>query len=312
MLSTQKITVAIPVYNGQKYILEALHSIFDQTQKVDSIIVCDNHSTDDTVNIVNQIIDEHEEFNIKLYINDSNLGVIRNFNKCIELCTTDFLIILGVDDRLKPDTVKRHINVFKKMPELGMVGGIYDTINQDGETTNIPRKNETIIFEKGDILSFMKRTGFYMQHSTIMFNMKCTRNVGYYDFKGIAPDERFNVEHLVKYPIAQIREGITESRIHDNQVTNLERLRFEDKLLHFQANLDMAKYESTPLRRKELKNLLKVWIAAQCISIGRKVWKNYGEYGIALKYWNYGIKQNPNILIKQHFWRTIALSVLHR
>jgi hypothetical protein len=198
------------------------------------------------------------------------------------------------------------------MPELGLVGGLFDTINQDGKTTNIPTENETIIFEKGDILSFMKRTGFYMQHSTIMFNMKCTRNVGYFDFEGIAPDERFNVRHLVKYPIAQIGEGIIESRIHDDQVTNFERLRFEDKILHFQANLDMVKYESTPLRKKKLKKLLKGWIVSQCISIGRKVWKDYGKYRLAIKYWVYGIKQNPKILTNYTFWKTVINSLLLR
>ena len=308
----KRITIGIPVYNGEKHLLESLESVTKQTIKVDEIVISDNHSTDNTADLIKQFSKEHPELKIRVHRNSETIDVDKNFNKCIELCTGDYLILLGADDRLKPDTVERHLSEFSKRPDLALVGGLFDTINLDGKITNIAPNEGTVIFEKGDILSFMKKTGFYMQHATIMFNMKYTRNIGYFDLLGIAPDERFNVKHLVKYPIAQIREGIIESRIHEGQVTNLERLRFNDKLLHFKANLDMAKYESTPQRRKMLQKLLKEWIAGQCISIGRKVWKNYGEYGIALKYWNYGIKQSPKNLITKHFWKTIALSVLHR
>ena len=311
----KKVTVAIPVFNGGKYILEALQSIAKQTIKIDEVLISDNYSTDSTVDIINQFSKKHPELNIQLHRNSETVDVADNFNKCIELCTGDFLILLGADDRLKPDTVKKHLSVFKKMPELALVGGLFDTINKEGRTINIPPKNETIIFEKGDILSYMIRTGFYMQHATIMYNMKCTRNVGYYKSGTVAPDERFNVEHLLKYPIAQIREGIIESRIHDDQVTNFERLRFKEKTFHFQDNLDMAKYESTPKRRKKLKKLLKKWVASQSIGISRLVWKNYGEKKMGIKYWIYGLKTSPNYYFERYIYskmKRTAKRILYR
>lgn len=295
-----KVTVAIPVYNGEKYLLEALQSIAKQTNKVNEVLISDNHSTDRTIDIIKQFTKNHPELTIRLHQNSKNIGVINNFNKCIELCESDFLIILGSDDRLKPDTVEKHLNIFNKRPELALVGGLFDVINQDGKTTHIQPINEVIIFKKGDILSFMKTTGFYMQHSTIMFKMKCTRDVGYFDSIAIAPDERFNVEHLIKYPIAQIREGIIESRIHDNQETTFERLRFEDKILHFQANLDMARFESTPWRKKELRKALKSWIANQSIALSNLAWtKNEKKY-LALKFWFYGLKITPKNYLKRY------------
>lgn len=300
----KKVTIAIPVYNGEKYILEALQSIAKQTIKVDEVLVSDNHSTDSTVDIINKFSKKHPELDVQLHQSNKTVDVADNFNRCIELCTSDFLIILGADDRLKPDTVEKHLNVFNKRPELALVGGLFDTINEHGRITSIPSNEGTIIFEKGDILSYMKKTVFYMQHATIMYNIKCTRNVGFYKPKTVAPDERFNVEHLVKYPIAQIREGIIESRVHEGQVTNFERLRFKDKILHFQDSITLSKYESTPKRRKELKELLKIWAADQCIAISTIVSKNYGENKLAKKYWYYGLKIYPKHYFKRYvYWK---------
>ena len=288
-----KVTVAIPVYNGERYLLEALQSIAKQTNKVNEVLISDNHSTDRTIDIIKKFTKNHPELTIRLHQNSKNIGVINNFNKCLELCNTDYLLILGADDRLKPNTLERQLNEFVKRPDLALVGGLFDTINQDGKTTIIPPKNETIVFEKGDILSFMKTTGFYMQHATIMFNMNYTRIIGYFDFIAIAPDERFSVRHLVKYPIAQIREGIIESRVHDNQETKFERLRFEDKKLHFEANLDMAEFESSPQRKKELRKSLKSWIASQSIALSQLAWKNNGKKDLGLKFWFYGLQKTP-------------------
>ena len=50
------ISVAIPVFNGARFIKEAIYSIFSQTIEVDEILICDNSSTDDTVSVVENII----------------------------------------------------------------------------------------------------------------------------------------------------------------------------------------------------------------------------------------------------------------
>ena len=294
------VTIAIPVFNGEQYLLEALQSTAKQTIRINEILISDNHSTDRTIEIIKQFIKDHPELTISLHQNSENIGVINNFNKCFELCDTNYLLILGYDDRLKPDTIEKHLNVFAKRPDLALVGGLFDIIDQDGKVTNIPPKAETIIFEKGDILSFMKKTGFYLQHATIMYNMKCTRNIGFFDTIAIAPDERLNVKHLAKYPIAQIREGIIESRVHNYQETTFERQRFEDKKLHFQANLDMAKLESSPQRKKELQKSLKTWIANQSIAISNNTWTNNEKKYLALKFWFYGLKITPKDYLNRY------------
>ena len=305
------VTIAIPIYNGEKYISEALYSILNQTLKVDKILISDNQSTDNTFKIVNAFIEKHPEVNIQLHQNEVNIGCDPNFNKCIELCATDFLVLLGSDDRLKPDSVEKYLKLFEERPDIALIGGLFDSIDHNGKIFKTANKKSTIIFQRGDILEFMKQTGFYMQHSTIMYNMKYTRTIGYFDENYIAPDERFSVEHLIKYPIAQIGEAVADVRFHPTQVTSYERIRFDEKILHFKANLKMSELESTIERKKELNKLLRIWISKQCVSIGRNIWiKNSKK--MALKYWLFGIKHNPLIIFNHQFFKIIINSLLYR
>ena len=72
-----KITAAVCTYNGEKYILEQLNSILNQTVKVDEIIICDDQSSDKTVTIITDLMLLYPEI-IKLYINPENLRVNKN------------------------------------------------------------------------------------------------------------------------------------------------------------------------------------------------------------------------------------------
>ena len=61
----ENITVAIATYNGERYIEKQLESIFSQSKQVDRVIICDDKSTDNTINIINRFI--NKGFPITLY-----------------------------------------------------------------------------------------------------------------------------------------------------------------------------------------------------------------------------------------------------
>ena len=72
------ITVSIPVYNGEMYIIEALDSVLNQSRKVDQIIICDNKSTDNTIKLVKNYIRSHENHNFYLFEGKTNIGFQKN------------------------------------------------------------------------------------------------------------------------------------------------------------------------------------------------------------------------------------------
>ncbi len=87
------ISVVIATYNGARFIAEQLNSIISQTVKPDRIIICDDGSTDDTVEIIAGF--GHAE-TIWVHVNKEKLGVIGNFKKAVSL-TPDHGIIAFCD-----------------------------------------------------------------------------------------------------------------------------------------------------------------------------------------------------------------------
>ena len=90
-----KLSIALTTYNGSRFLREQLDSIFGQTRVPDEVIVCDDHSTDDTVSILKEYADT---YGLKYYVNDTSIGVNANFFRAISLCSGDYICICDQDD----------------------------------------------------------------------------------------------------------------------------------------------------------------------------------------------------------------------
>lgn len=89
------ISVCMATYNGSKYISEQLISILNEfNNEMDELIIIDDNSTDNTVSIIKGFVDKR----IHLYINNSNLGVNKTFEKCIKLAQNEYIFLSDQDD----------------------------------------------------------------------------------------------------------------------------------------------------------------------------------------------------------------------
>ena len=129
-----KCSVALCTYNGAKYIEEQIRSILDQTLPVDEIVVCDDGSTDETPQIVEEIAKD-VSVDIHVYRNDNNLGVCANFQKAVDLCQGDIVFLSDQDDIWYPHKVKTIVDWFDNNPNKSVVFSnadlidYYDTFN---------------------------------------------------------------------------------------------------------------------------------------------------------------------------------------
>jgi glycosyltransferase involved in cell wall biosynthesis len=106
-------------YNGQRFLKQQLDSILAQSRPVDELVVCDDGSTDDTVDILNEFA-SGAPFPVKTFVNEQNLGSTKNFEKAISLCGGDTVILCDQDDVWLPDKVKILENIFLTNPNCGM------------------------------------------------------------------------------------------------------------------------------------------------------------------------------------------------
>jgi glycosyltransferase involved in cell wall biosynthesis len=92
-----KLSIAMATYNGARYIKEQLDSFANQSLMPDELIVCDDLSTDNTIHIINDFA-ESAPFEVRVVVNNVNLGYTRNFEKALSLCTGDIIFISDQDD----------------------------------------------------------------------------------------------------------------------------------------------------------------------------------------------------------------------
>ncbi len=112
-----KISVAMCTYNGEKYISEQINSILSQTVLPDEIIICDDGSTDNTIEIINKLNNPR----IKLQLNPVNLGITRNFEQAIKMCSGDIIFLSDQDDVWMKNKIETIIEAFSNNPEAYMV-----------------------------------------------------------------------------------------------------------------------------------------------------------------------------------------------
>jgi len=95
VLINKKISVAMTTYNGVAFLEKQLDSILSQTVKVSEIIVCDDCSTDGTL----QLLEKYAERGELTYVsNNQNLGFVKNFEKALSLCSGDYILLADQDD----------------------------------------------------------------------------------------------------------------------------------------------------------------------------------------------------------------------
>ncbi len=128
------ISVAVTTYNGEKYIEEQLQSICEQTLSVDEIIIVDDCSTDNTVDIVENFILRNEEKRIHLLVNKKNLGYTKNFYKAISMTHGDYIFLSDQDDIWKTNKVERMIDVMRTT-DSDILCSAFDIIDEKGVIT---------------------------------------------------------------------------------------------------------------------------------------------------------------------------------
>jgi glycosyltransferase involved in cell wall biosynthesis len=101
-----KISVALCTYNGSRFLAEQLESIAGQTRIPDELIICDDHSSDDSADIAGKFADA-APFPVKIIINETNLGSTSNFSQAIESCSGDVIALSDQDDVWLPHKLAR-------------------------------------------------------------------------------------------------------------------------------------------------------------------------------------------------------------
>lgn len=158
-----KISIIMPSFNSEKYVLDAIISVQNQTYKNWEMIIVDDCSNDNTINIISEVIANDNR--IKLYRQERNLGAGAARTRALGLINGRFIAYLDADDIWYPDKLSKQISFMLKN-NIGFSCTSYEVIDNEGNKLN----KQIYMLPKVDYIGFL--TNNLLQTVGIMVDSK--------------------------------------------------------------------------------------------------------------------------------------------
>jgi len=147
-----RVSIGMPIYNGEVSLPKALDALLAQTYEDFEIVICDNASTDRTEDICKEYVKKDRR--VRYYRNLTNIGQIANFNRVFELSRGKYFRWVGCNDWWSPDYIKRCVEALDAHPSAIMTTCYQEHLAHDGT-----RYYEEYIGERVDASEPHKRFG---------------------------------------------------------------------------------------------------------------------------------------------------------
>lgn len=209
------IAAIMPVYNGRLWVEQAVRSVLAQTVAPDEIIVIDDGSTDESMDLVRAIAAEGAKIRI---LTQANAGQSAARNLAISLCTSEWIALIDQDDLWYPnhleelaDAVRQHRGL-----RLGWVYSDFDDIDVDGRLVKRDFIDHTKIDNPKRDLTKVLAQGFIIQPSATLISREAILEVGGFDerLSGYEDDDLFLRIFRADYDNAFLAEPTSQWRIH--------------------------------------------------------------------------------------------------
>lgn len=215
------VSVMIPTYNQQQFISETLESILQQDYRPLEIVLCDDCSTDNTVEIIQTYQQRYPDI-ISLHQNPKNIGVTANSNLALSLCNGDFISLFAGDDVFLPGKLTAQVNALLENPKAAFCYHDVDIFDsQSGNSLGLYSNRHPL--RSTGVEDYIKSGGFVCT-SSVMIRREVLPTGGYNPTVRHSSDWLFLIESLLKIPscnqITAIDKVFSRYRRHDNNITH--------------------------------------------------------------------------------------------
>lgn len=143
-----KVSIGIPVYNGEQFIADALDSILAQSFEDFEVVICDNASTDRTEEICRSY--EAKDERVRYSRNGRNIGIVANFNVAFYLSRGRYFKWAAHDDLLASQYLEKCVAVLDSMPSVVLVTPRVGLIDVDGTPVQFDEAQNVFITKYGE------------------------------------------------------------------------------------------------------------------------------------------------------------------
>lgn len=291
-----KLVIAIPTYNGAGVIGETLKSILSQSFGDFSLQIVDDASTDNTVAVIEKFTDPR----IRITRRRENLGFAGNLKALSRSVKGDILFLMGQDDILLKDALKKTYRAFLRGEAIGAVTRPYYWFDEDAAkpvrvvTPYNEHEDAVISLSDGErevrkifeSLGQLSGLAYRLKYLTVGFHEECFP-AHIYPFAGIARD----------HPVVFLKDYTVAVQIGSSQT------RFKSSIYDISPTLSWVKMFRTVFAGEKYREVRKTGIEQMAAHfVGLVQLKNYSTFGNLIREIFILVKLRPRNLINLKFW----------
>ncbi len=221
-------------YNAADYISESIKSILTQTFTDLELLIVNDGSTDNTVQVVESFTDPR----IRLVHNEKNRGLVFTRNVALKEARGEYIAVLDSDDIASPGRLESQYAFFQQNPDFALCGGHGTIINSQGE--HVEDNRLMVPTDPDGIKMTLLFLNTYV-NSAVMYKTSILKELGGYEDYAPAEDYDLFIRMADKYPVGNLDKVLVKYRDH-NSNTSI-------------AHAEIGKVKVIEIKRKQLARL---------------------------------------------------------
>lgn len=242
------VSIVAPCYNAEKYLEEAIASIFAQDYPNFEVIIVDDGSSDNSIAMLRQLQQTHD---FQLYT-QANQGVSAALNHGLRYAKGDYVSTPDLDDIMLPQSVRIRVDYLEQHPQVGCVGALIIYMDSDGNTIKQQQRDEIRTYDFDKVLNGAVVIGA----PVALYRMSAMRSAGFYAPSLRVQDFQMTLRIArLGYEVHELPVCVTRYRRHPNNLSRKYKVLLQADLEAIAPYLGHPAYQSarTQLVNKALK-----------------------------------------------------------
>ncbi len=210
-----KVTILMPVYNGERYLREAIVSMLNQTFTNFEFLIINDGSTDGS----EAIIKSYNDKRIRLVNNEKNLGIVETLNKGIGLAKGEYIARMDADDVSLPERLEKQVEFLDRNPSVCVVAAHITLVDEQNRILDYCWTEDMLTRTEKEIYDFLPKENC-IAHPTVMMRKSVISTIGYNKLFINSEDWGLWLMLISEGKIiAKIDEILVKYRIHAESIT---------------------------------------------------------------------------------------------
>jgi glycosyltransferase involved in cell wall biosynthesis len=223
MKNNPMLSIIMTNFNYSKWIGQAIHSVLSQTYSPTEMIIVDDGSTDNSVEIIKEYQKKHK--NLKLLQNEKNMGVMYSLKRCLNEISGEYVYPISSDDYVLPDFFEKTMGLLIKYPGAGLCFSdleVFDNGSNRKMIISHHLASKALYYSPKDLVRILKKEPFTcILGPTVIFKHTALIEAG-----GYIPELKWSSDafayHVIgfRYGACYMPEALSAQRIHTGQYSS--------------------------------------------------------------------------------------------